>query len=236
MLEWLGLGVSFAIITPNPYTHSLIKQMRPDSRTVFLEMAFKKDVPTCSCYVLKQLLFVGTVYQRKGLLYLLEAIGQMSEKERSGIHLDIVGDLSQKKYYKCLLSLVHLYGLEDIVTFVGRISDEELRSYYSRAYCFVFPSLLEGYGMVLIEAMSYGLPVIAFDNSAIPFTVKNDRNGILVRNKSMLDLKKAILKLCVDTDYHRKLCDGALDTYRNARSLSDLDIDIENFVIKELIN
>lgn len=59
-------------------------------------MAFKKDVPTCSCYVLKQLLFVGTVYQRKGLLYLLEAIGQMSEKERSGIHLDIVGDLSQK--------------------------------------------------------------------------------------------------------------------------------------------
>ncbi|WP_249931979.1 glycosyltransferase family 4 protein [Parabacteroides distasonis] len=210
--------------------------MRPDSRTVFLEMAFKKDVPTCSCYVLKQLLFVGTVYQRKGLLYLLEAIGQMSEKERSGIHLDIVGDLSQKKYYKCLLSLVHLYGLEDIVTFVGRISDEELRSYYSRAYCFVFPSLLEGYGMVLIEAMSYGLPVIAFDNSAIPFTVKNDRNGILVRNKSILDLKKAILKLCVDTDYHRKLCDGALDTYRNARSLSDLDIDIENFVIKELIN
>ena len=228
--------VSFAIITPNPYTHSLIKQMRPDSRTVFLEMAFKKNVPTCSCYVLKQLLFVGTVYQRKGLLYLLEAIGQMSEKERSGIHLDIVGDLSQKKYYKCLLSLVHLYGLEDIVTFVGRISDEELRSYYSRAYCFVFPSLLEGYGMVLIEAMSYGLPVIAFDNSAIPFTVKNDRNGILVRNKSILDLKKAILKLCVDTDYHRKLCDGALDTYRNARSLSDLDIDIENFVIKELIN
>ena len=193
-------------------------------------------VSTCSCYVLKQLLFVGTVYQRKGLLYLLEAIGQMSEKERSGIHLDIVGDLSQKKYYKCLLSLVHLYGLEDIVTFVGRISDEELRSYYSRAYCFVFPSLLEGYGMVLIEAMSYGLPVIAFDNSAIPFTVKNDRNGILVRNKSILDLKKAIFKLCVDTDYHRKLCDGALDTYRNARSLSDLDIDIENFVIKELIN
>ena len=236
MLEWLGLGVSFAVITPNPYTHSLIKQMRPDSRTVFLEMAFKKDVPTSSCYVLKRLLFVGTVYQRKGLLYLLEAIGQMSEKERSGIHLDIVGDLSYKKYYKRLLSLVHLYGLEDVVTFVGRISDEELKSYYSRAYCFVFPSLLEGYGMVLIEAMSYGLPVIAFDNSAIPFTVKNDRNGILVRDKNILDLKKSILKLCVDTDYHRKLCDGALDTYRNARSLSDLDVDIENFVIKELIN
>ena len=199
-------------------------------------MAFKKDVPTSSCYVLKRLLFVGTVYQRKGLLYLLEAIGQMSEKERSGIHLDIVGDLSYKKYYKRLLSLVHLYGLEDVVTFVGRISDEELKSYYSRAYCFVFPSLLEGYGMVLIEAMSYGLPVIAFDNSAIPFTVKNDRNGILVRDKNILDLKKSILKLCVDTDYHRKLCDGALDTYSNARSLSDLDVDIENFVINELIN
>ena len=130
-----------------------------------------------------------------------------------------------------LLFFVYLFGFEDVVTFVGRISDEELKSYYSRAYCFVFPSLLEGYGMVLIEAMSYGLPVIAFDNSAIPFTVKNDRNGILVRDKNILDLKKSILKLCVDTDYHRKLCDGALDTYRNARSLSDLDVDIENFVI-----
>ena len=61
MLEWLGLGVSFAIITPNPYTHSLIKQMRPDSRTVFLEMAFKKNVPTCSCYVSMKFAFLKHV-------------------------------------------------------------------------------------------------------------------------------------------------------------------------------
>lgn len=94
------------------------------------------------------------------------------------------------------MSLVHLYGLEDVVTFVGRISDEELKSYYSRAYCFVFPSLLEGYGMVLIEAMSYGLPVIAFDNSAIPFTVKNDRNGILVRIKIYWILKIHFKTMC----------------------------------------
>lgn len=66
-------------------------------------------------------------------------------------------------------------GLEDVVSFSGRVSDEELRNYYSKAYCFVLPSLLEGYGMVLIEAMSYGLPVIAFNNSAIPFTLRMEK-------------------------------------------------------------
>ena len=89
------------------------------SHYCFLEMALKKDVPTSSCYVLKRLLFVGTVYQRKGLLYLLEAMGQMSERKRSGIHLDIVGDLSYKNTINvCCLWFLIWVG-EDVVTFVG---------------------------------------------------------------------------------------------------------------------
>lgn len=99
----------------------------------------------------------------------------MNKQERKNIHLDVVGNISSKNYYNKLRILVSENGLEDVVSFSGRVSDEELRNYYSKAYCFVLPSLLEGYGMVLIEAMSYGLPVIAFNNSAIPFTLKDGK-------------------------------------------------------------
>lgn len=159
----------------------------------------------------------------------------MNKQERKNIHLDVVGNISSKNYYNKLRILVSENGLEDVVSFSGRVSDEELRNYYSKAYCFVFPSLLEGYGMVLIEAMSYGLPVIAFNNSAIPFTLKDGKNGILVENKNVKALKNAILALCNDVNFHSNLSKGALVTYNNVRSLFDLDNDIEKFITERLL-
>ena len=235
VLEKCCLGLSTVIITPNLYTRSIIERILPHKNIFFLGMSFKKEKHPCSCYETNRLLFVGTVYPRKGIAYLLKALGIMTIEERKGIQLDVVGNLVSADYYNDMQALVSKYGLENIVNFVGRVSDAELNSYYSQAYCFVFPSLLEGYGMVLIEAMSYGLPVIAFDNSAIPYTVKTGKNGILVENKNAEALKEAILCLCNNTDYHHKLCKGALETYHNTRSLSDLDADIEKFVNIELI-
>lgn len=234
ILERIGLILSSAIITPNPYTRTIIRRIVPHCQVIFLEMAFRKEKQPCSCYEQKRLLYVGTVYKRKGISYLINALGMMNKQERKNIHLDIVGNIISKNYYNKLRILVLKSGLEDIISFSGRVSDEELRNYYSKAYCFVFPSLLEGYGMVLIEAMSYGLPVVAFNNSAIPFTVKDGINGILVENKNIKALKNAILCLCNDVGFHSNLSKGSLVTYNNIRSLSDLDKDIENFINTKL--
>lgn len=230
ILEKTCLQLSTSIITPNLYTKKIISNLLPQKSITFLEMAFDKNQNIHSTYKSKRLLFVGSVYQRKGLTYLLESLGLMTEEELSGLHLDIIGNLPSQTYYEKLQVLINKYNLNDIVKFVGHVSDEELSKYYSNAYCFVFPSLLEGYGMVLIEAMSYGLPVIAFDNSAMPYTIKTDINGMLVENKNIHELKDAILRLCNDRQYHHLLCQGALQTYKNSRSTIDLLKDIDNFI------
>lgn len=235
ILERIGLILSSAVITPNPYTRTIIRRIVPHCQVIFLEMAFRKEKRPCSCHEKIRLLYVGTVYKRKGVFYLIKALGMMNKQERKNIHLDVVGNISSKNYYNKLRILVSKNGLEDVVSFSGRVSDEELRNYYSKAYCFVFPSLLEGYGMVLIEAMSYGLPVIAFNNSAIPFTLKDGKNGILVENKNVKALKNAILALCNDVNFHSNLSKGALVTYNNVRSLFDLDNDIEKFITERLL-
>lgn len=235
LLEKTSLQLSTSIITPNPYTKKIINDILPKKNVIFLEMAFDKSQHNLSTFKPKRLLFVGSVYKRKGLTYLLESLGLMTKEELNGLHLDIIGNQSSPTYYEELKALITKYKLDTTVRFVGYVSSEQLSKYYSNAYCFVFPSLLEGYGMVLIEAMSYGLPVIAFDNSAMPYTIKTNFNGILVKNKNIHELKDAILKLCNEEQYHHLLCKGALQTYQNSRSIIDLSIDIDNFIKSYLL-
>lgn len=227
----LCLSLSEAIVTPNVYVKKQIEKKYPKKKIVFLEMAFKKKSEVdVSVYHKYNLLYVGTVYERKGLIYLIEAISLLSPHERDCLKLDIVGNISSDKYYQYLKKEINAKNLSNNINFIGRVSNEKLEEYYKSAYCFVFPSLLEGYGMVLVEAMSYALPVIAFNNSAIPFTVKDGINGILVRNKDSKDLACCIERILTNTKLHYTLANGALDTYKNVRSMNDLDDDINCFI------
>jgi len=84
--------------------------------------------------------------------------------------------------------------------------------------------------MVLVEAMSYGLPVIAFDNSAVPYTVKDGLNGLLVKNNSVEDLKHAMKRLLVDEGLRNRLSIGALEYYKTTRIYEDWNRDIDKFI------
>ena len=122
------------------------------------------------------------------------------------------------------------HGLEENVKFHGIVSQQELERFYSQAYAFVFPSLLEGYGLVLIEAMSYGLPVIAFNNSAMPYTIKNEVNGLLVTNCDSTELGDKILWLMKNVDYHRNLSQNALKTSLSVSSIPALKALVSQFI------
>jgi glycosyltransferase involved in cell wall biosynthesis len=96
-----------------------------------------------------------------------------------------VGTVVDQLYYDNLKHQISTAGLTDNVNFRGRVSDEILAECYQKAEIFTFPSLLEGYGIVLIEAFNNGLPIICFDNTAMPYTVKDGVNGFVAKNKEI---------------------------------------------------
>ena len=94
---------------------------------------------------------------------------------------------------------------------------------------FVFPSLLEGYGIVILEAMNCGLPVVAFDNSAMPYTIRDGINGILVKNRNTKELAAKLKLVLGDDSFYRQIADGAKKSAKSFNTLEKLNEDIKRF-------
>ena len=129
---------------------------------------------------------VGRVVKEKGIDYLLQAFAPVKEKAM----LVIIGD---GPFLSELKSQAHRLGILSEVSFPGWLSPNELKSYYRRCSMVVVPSTWpEPFGMVGIEAMSYGKPVLAFDVGGISEWLKHEETGFLVKPKDAIGLAKRI--------------------------------------------
>ncbi len=116
------------------------------------------------------LLYVGGVDPRKNSGFLLRAFKAVLQSwvgDRKPL-LCIAGDLSKERDYPKLLAEKEKLGLGDDVRELGYLSDEQLLQAYHSASLVLFPSLYEGFGLPVLEAMSCGVPVLAASNSSIP--------------------------------------------------------------------
>lgn len=144
-----------------------------------------------------KLLFLGGLEERKGIRYLIEALSSVT-KMHSDVELVLVGSGTQELELK---ELTRKLNLEKRVKFAGYV--DALNDYYNSADIFVFPSLKEGFGMALVEAMASGLPVISTNTSAIPEVVGNA--GILVEPRNSEALREAIITLIEDAGLRKEL-------------------------------
>jgi glycosyltransferase involved in cell wall biosynthesis len=143
------------------------------------------------------ILFVSTIEPRKNIPFLLEAYAQMrSTWSGAGDAPRLV--LAGKKgwLYDSVFVIMEQLGLSTSVVFTGGIPIEDLPALYSGALCFVLPSLYEGFGLPVLEAMSCGAPVIATNVSSLP-EVAGDA-ALLVDPQDMLGLAMALQRLCQD--------------------------------------
>jgi glycosyltransferase involved in cell wall biosynthesis len=125
-----------------------------------------------------KLLFVGNLISRKGLHRLIPALSSLQQE--SWI-LKVVGDLSvEPGYTRRIFRQVQKAGLEDRIQFLGRIPEEQLAQELRCSQVFVMPSFYEGFGIVYLEGMRFGLPSIASDSGAAHEIVENGVNGYLV--------------------------------------------------------
>ncbi len=158
-------------------------------------------------------LFVGTLEPRKNLRRLLSAYASLPEFVRDAYSLVIAGG----KGWGCidLNAVIRSLGLEGSVILVGYVSDSQLTSLYSNARFLAMPSIYEGFGLPLLEAMSLGIPVLTSNCSSLPEVVGNA--GLLVDPLDDLALAKGLLNLLMDDVLHANL---ASKTLPNAKRFS----------------
>jgi glycosyltransferase involved in cell wall biosynthesis len=142
----------------------------------------------------KNVLFVGGLDDSrldKGLDVLIRAVKKLKEKKYNDIFLTVIGNGNKKDYYR---QVAAESGLEKSVNFTENINDDELVKYYNRCDIFVLPSKNRGeaFGLVLLEAMSCGKPIIASDLPGVRSVFENGRQGLLAKPGDDQDLAQKL--------------------------------------------
>lgn len=139
----------------------------------------------------QRILFVGSLVPVKGIKYLIESMKKITN-DYPNAELVIVGDGVDK--YE-LEKLVIELDLCDSISFVGKVPNHKIGQYMIESDIFVLPSLSEGFGIVLLEAMASGLPIVASNVGGIPSIIQNGVNGFLVDPKNSEKIAEKVLFL-----------------------------------------
>lgn len=177
------------------------------------------------------ILFVGRLEPRKGLTNLLKSIPYIKLYSGKPFRLIVVGNGILTNYYKLRIPK----EINDKVHFVGDISFEDLPKYYKTAHVFCSPATYgESFGIVLIEAMAAGLPIIAGNNEGYRKVINNGVNGILVDPEQPLQIAQAIGQL-LESDQTRKLLaeNSQIDAeqYSWKRIVNEIDLIYKRIII-----
>ena len=153
------------------------------------------------------ILNVGTLEPRKNIITLIMAFDILKKKELIEHKLVLCG--GKGWYYDNILRKIRELKIENEIIFTGYVPDDDLPLLYNAAELFVYPSLYEGFGLPVLEAMSCGCPVVTSNVSSLPEIVGNA--GILVDPLDVEDLAQTMLKVLKDRDLRKDLVKRGLE-------------------------
>lgn len=137
--------------------HGVADEFRPLRKEIIDEFRRQRSLPA------QYVLYVGTLEPRKNLSRLVQAFAQTSSRDWG---LVLAGGAGWG--YESIVRDVQARGIADRVLFAGYVPDSDLPLLYNAATVFAYPSLYEGFGMPVIEAMACGLPVLTSKASSLP--------------------------------------------------------------------
>lgn len=215
-------------IVPSPFTRDMARRHFPKTKINYIPLPFSHEYHT-NDYQPGRLLYVGTIEPRKGLHLLVESLGTLQQQGRD-FHVHLVGRVVDRAYHQQLLHRIEELGLQERISWQDNIPYEELLSQYCQAEVFVFPSQLEGYGIVLVEAMQHGLPVVAYDNTAMPYSIKDGVNGYLAPNGDTSAFAERILRVLGNSDERTRIQQGIQKHIQSLLTEEDFRFGIQQFI------
>jgi glycosyltransferase involved in cell wall biosynthesis len=139
-------------------------------------------------YPRTKLIFVGQLIERKGVQTLLKAIKNINEK-RDDFHLTIIG---KGKLEPHLRNYIENNQLQKLVNFQGIIQSENVTNYISKADLLILPSLFDGWGMVINEALLCDVPVLVSDQCGAKELIIDNHNGLIFRGNDEQSLSEKL--------------------------------------------
>ena len=176
LIKRVGIPEKKITVVYEGYNKELFKPQKGDTLNITLKQFGLKNQ--------EYFLFVGTIQPRKNLARLIEAFAALNNPPKL-ILAGSKGWLSDEIY-----ELPKKLGIEDSVKFLGYVPDEKLPALYSGAKAFLFPSLFEGFGLPVLEAMACGCPVLTSNISSLPEVA--GKAAILVNPYSVEEIAQGI--------------------------------------------
>ncbi len=157
-----------------------------------------------------EVLFVGRFEYRKGIDLLLAAIPQVLEKYEKVV-FKLIGTDNENSYEKAFRNL-HPVNITNKVIFCGSTNQEDTNKAYAGCNIFVAPSRYESFGLIYIEAMGYGKPVIGLKAGGTMDIIKDKYNGLLAEPENVSSLAHQLFALIEDADLRKELGANARKT------------------------
>jgi len=153
-----------------------------------------------------KLLFVGRLAKQKNIPLLINSLKKIIDKNDFNIELHVVGDGEEKNKIALLIKALKL---DDKVILHGSLIGNRLYQIYSNSDIFILPSAYESFGIVLIEAMASGLPIVVSDIPAVGNVIENEKTGLLTK-LTPEDFSKAIETMITNSELREGLIRNGL--------------------------
>jgi len=148
-----------------------------------------------------KVLYVGNLSVGKGIFYLLDAFKKLNYKKKE---LTLIGPIQ-----KNIKKKIEKYFSENI-KYLSIIKNNQLNKYYSNADVYVQPSIDEGFGLVIAEALACGCPIIATENTGAPDLFNNNNEGFIIKPRSVEKIYEKLEQLADDENLRKRMSTNAL--------------------------
>lgn len=163
----------------------------------------------------KNLIAVGRLSKEKGFPDLIDVF-KLAYQQDNQLTLDIVGDGAQKNM---VVDKIYREKLQNVITFHGYQNKEYIDKLLHKSSLYLMTSYTESFGLVLIEAMSHGIPCLSFSSAeGACDIIDNDKNGYLIKNRDTEKMAKKIVEVINNQELLRDLSENARNTSLNYSS------------------
>ncbi len=196
MIRHIGVPPEKIVVIPL----GVDRHFHPQGREEIMKIRHKYGLPE------NYLLYVGTNKPHKNLECLVDAFQQIQNSLRSDVKLVIAGPWDKR--YDGAEKMATLLGLRDRVQLIGWVEENDLPSLYSGAMVFVFPSLCEGFGLPVLEAMACGTAVVCSNRSGLSEVA--GEAALLINPEDSRQLAAEIIRVLREKDLRQELTEQGL--------------------------